>query len=103
MESYYTGELNKGDMIAIASGSYLSLGFYLGLGSAGNIQYYDMYSISKWFEKSEKTRRKVPYVCYINSYHTRRIVKYSPEFLTEQCIKEYEQAIEALKLLKIKL
>ena len=33
------GDIHKGDLIAVANGSYMSIGIYLGRGQGGSVQY----------------------------------------------------------------
>ena len=34
------GDIHKGDLIAVANGSYMSIGIYFGRGQGGTVQYY---------------------------------------------------------------
>jgi hypothetical protein len=35
----YGGDIQRGDLIAVASGNYMSIGIYLGRGQGGSVQY----------------------------------------------------------------
>ena len=98
MKSYCSGELKTGDIIITSVYSYLDLGIYLGPGSGKNILYYIIADLSYWMEnKHTKKPHKTSII-----YHSGRVMKYSADLITdEEKRKDYEKAIEALKLLNI--
>jgi hypothetical protein len=44
MKTHYGGELQIGDLIAIADGNIISLGWYCGRGRGETVQYYSIFS-----------------------------------------------------------
>ena len=104
--SNVSGELKTGDLIILSTGYSLDIGFYLGRGKTGTMQYYNLWALRSWLKKHKinpEHKPTKPWKSYINSPDAHRIVKYhtdcieSPVYLTF-----YNEAIEALKLLKLK-
>ena len=94
---YAEHELQTGDLIAIASDSYIDIGWYLGRGKTGTLQYCTINS-AYWAATSNK---KV-YKCYINTPTPVRILKITPECITDkEELEKYEKALELMKELKI--
>lgn len=102
--SAYTGELQPGDLVAVAaSSSYLHIGFYVGRGPTGSFQFYPMHTLAYWFdgEHSRRTQGKKPYVSFRNSFYSNMALKISPETFTPEMKSIYARASEAMKLLQV--
>ena len=100
MKTAYSNELQTGDFIIISNGRFLALGFYLGRGSTGSLQFYSLWSLSTWLDKTNRV--KSPHKEYVNIAGQYRVAKYHPDCLENpEFIEKYEKAVEALKLLKI--
>ena len=101
----YNGELHTGDLILIAENNYANIGFYLGRGQGGSMQYFLVTQLTRWLahrdDPNYNTKKGGPAKCYMNSPHSNRVSKYSPELLTQEWRLEYELALEALKFLKV--
>ena len=91
--STYTGEIIKGDLVAIAYDNYMTLGIYVGRGKGGTFQYYDLNHIIN----VEDVNLPKVIKSYVNSPHTTRIIKVLPEALSMQRKEEYEKAMHYLK------
>lgn len=94
------GILEIGDPLLIAYGSAMEFGLFAGYGR-GTIQYYTpsgiIYSQERAIEKKIKPKFYKAYIHGDNA--TYRVAKVNPEVLHNvEDIKQYEQAIEILKL-----
>ena len=128
MEILYGGHLKEGDIIAVANGNYLTLGWYVGQGR-GTLQYwwvgqpfasYENYQ--EWLDTPEDKRskwnnkryekgftRKCIYKSYINAVHNTRIIKIThPEDILPTykkgwgtTMEEYQKSKEVLEKLNI--
>lgn len=99
LNSYLSGDLKTGDFIIIAVENYLDVGFYLGRGPTGTMQYYSVITLSDWFSS---TKERKPRKSYVNSPHNYRVAKYHPECIENPAFtKMYIDSIEALRILKI--
>jgi hypothetical protein len=105
IDSHYSGEIKTGDLIVVAvSHSWLDVGFFLGRGGENSVQYYLMNGLSnKMIDYRDKGIFKPPKKAYYNTDYPMKITKYSKDCLSQEQLVIYENAIEALKLLKIKL
>ncbi len=94
------GKLEIGDPLLIGYASSIEFGIFAGYGR-GTIQYYTPNGIISEYEYaiSKKIKPKF-YKAYIHGYTTaNRVAKVNPEILhNTEDIKQYEQAIEILKL-----
>lgn len=94
------GTLEIGDPLLIAYGSAIEFGLFAGYGR-GTIQYYPPSGIIYQYEHamSKKIKPKF-YKAYIHGDNAEyRVAKVNPEVLHNvEDIKQYEQAIEILKL-----
>lgn len=91
--SAFTGQIVKGDLITIAYCNYMVLAIYIGRGIGGTLQYYELnYIVSVANGNSRKLRK-----AYVNSPHSTRIMKISPEVLTIDRKEDYEKAIHYLE------
>lgn len=91
--SRYTGEIVKGDLVAIAYNNYMILAIYVGRGLGGTFQYYDLnYIINVEDQNLPKLTKG-----YVNAPHTTRIMKVLPEALNMERKEEYEKAMHYLK------
>lgn len=100
IDSYYSGQIKTGDFIVVAaSGSFLDFGFFLGRGQGDSVQYYRMINLARYYRKTGD-RGKI-YKAFYNAHYPTKIAKYSPDCLSLANLPMYEDAIEALKLLKI--
>ena len=94
------GKLEIGDPLLIAYGSAIEFGLFAGYGR-GTVQYYTTSGIIYQYEHamSKKIKPKF-YKAYIHGCNTEyRVAKVNPEVLhNTEDIKNYEQAIEILKL-----
>lgn len=54
--SNVSGELNTGDLIIVSTGYSLDIGFYLGRGKTGTMQYYNCWALRSWLniQKNDK-------------------------------------------------
>lgn len=106
MLTEYSGILKKGDLIAVAQHNHLDIGFYLGRGKNGTVQFYGLKGLI-WWSNQVKVPRMVgyetmnPYKWYINSPHKDRIVRISEESLEGEWLELYKEAYEILKSLNI--
>lgn len=98
MRSHWSeDELQTGDLIAMATENSINIGWYLGRGKTGTLQYYDIYSAAY----ARINNRKL-YKSYINAPHERRILKITPECITDkEYINIYHEGLELMKELKI--
>ena len=108
MDIRFGGTLEKGDMIAIANNNSFEVGWYVGRGKTGTLQYYTLNYLHYWYaaysnlteERNEHFKK--PAVSYINSPNFWRIIKVNREIITEEEDKiNYEKAIKTLEILKI--
>ncbi len=109
MEIKYGGTLEKGDMIAFASSTYITIGWYIGRGPSGTFQYYGLSYLHYWYDQYEeltdiqRENFKKPLVSYVNNPSVSRFVRVTKETLTDQRdLIDYEKAIKVLEILKIK-
>ena len=107
----YGGTLIKGDMIAVANGPCINIGFYIGLSKSGTIHYYSLEQL-KWMhdnweeqklnkeEQDVKLRKPNVYYIYPNKW---RFMKVTRDVLTNpEDLENYEKALIMLKELKIR-
>lgn len=102
--SAYTGELQPGDLVAVAASSdYVHVGFYVGRGKTGSFQFYPLHTLAYWFdgEHSRRIQGKKPYVSFRNSFYSNMALKISPETFTPKMKETYDKASEAMKLLLV--
>ena len=103
MRVKYGKELEKGDFIIIASGNYLDLGWYVGRGKSGTVQYYHLHEGCYWFDEFQKLGEtpkyfslKSLYKSYVNSVHEGRIANIeNPESLfihDEELLEVYNKS-----------
>ena len=91
------GEIHKGDLIAVANGSYMSIGIYIGRGQGGTVQYLwpgSATAARDWHEeklknwKGDKPMKPLTISQmgknFINSPTGSRIIKLNKENITEQ-------------------
>ena len=91
------GDINKGDLIAVANGSYMSIGIYIGRGQGGSLQYLWPGSATAqkdWHEeqlknwKGDKPMKPLTISqmgkSFINSPTGSRIIKLNKENITDQ-------------------
>lgn len=91
--SRYTGEIVKGDLVAIAYYNYMTLAIYIGRGKEGTFQYYELNHIINVEDQNLPKLTK----SYVNSPHTTRIMKVLPEALSMERKEEYDKAMHYLK------
>lgn len=101
--TYYTGDLQIGDLVAVAENSYICLGFFAGRGINDSFQYWSFWSLAEWFDDvyNVRTRGHKPRKSYHNAASPHRVIKLTPEFFDNVTMEKYEKSIEALKLLKV--
>ena len=91
------GDIHKGDIIAVANGSYMSIGIYIGRGQGGTVQYLWPGSATAqrdWHEeqlknwKGDKPMKPLTISqmgkSFINSPTGSRIIKLNKENITDQ-------------------
>ena len=91
------GEIHKGDLIAVANGSYMSIGIYIGRGQGGTVQYLwpgSATAARDWHEeklknwKGDKPMKPLTISqmdkSFINSPTGSRIIKLNKENITDQ-------------------
>ena len=91
------GEIQRGDIIAVASNNYISIGIYLGRGQGGTVQYLwpgSATSSRDWYEEQLKNWKGAKPMrsftisqigkSYINSPDANRIIKLNRENITDQ-------------------
>jgi hypothetical protein len=110
------GDVQKGDLIAIANGNDFSIGIYYGQGR-GTVQYFmphGVISSRNWWEQAQTDSGydsyKKPWAlnriwkCYINSPRDTRIMKLNRENITDpKEIETIEKAKEILQEFKIEV
>lgn len=105
MVTEYTGELKTGDLIGIGSSWSSSIypAFYLGRGQGESMQFYTLIQLIAWIERTleDKVRWRKLYKVHINHPYPERIVKLSPDLLTDEYKEKYDRAIDLLKELKV--
>lgn len=105
MNSYISGEIKKGDLIAAVHQGFVEIGFYLGPGKGQSQQYHSIGRLAHWLDKLNAGKvesNSRPYVAYIPNSNYYRFIKYSPELIiSETVLEDYNKALEALKLLNI--
>jgi hypothetical protein len=90
------GIIEPGDMIVVGGPYGFNIGFYRGKGY-NSIQYYDIHGLSYGLEKKLK---KYPWSVsrMSGTYKNQRVMKYSPELITEpEKLKVLQQAIEFIR------
>jgi hypothetical protein len=105
MKTRYTGEIELGDFILVSSGYGMSAGFYVGQGKSGTLQYYNIHTLSNWWDKiqqEDNLKRTSPFKDYINTPNEYRIAKLHPDNLAADHLERYYKSLEALKLLKLR-
>ena len=109
------GEIQRGDIIGVATNNYISIGIYLGRGQGGTVQYLSPGSASSsknWHKiqldqwKGDKPMRPltVPQMgkSYVNTPDEYRIIKLNRENITDQAtIERLLEDKEVLKEFKI--
>jgi len=95
--SLHSGTIVKGDLIAIATDNYLEIGFYLGRGKTGTLQYYSLYGLFYREENSPNTPPGKWAKSYINSPHAGRIIKVNVKDLCIEKLVEHEKATRYLE------
>ncbi len=96
-------KLEKGDLIAVPYGNYLTPAIFLGYGSSGNFQFY---TIGDW--RSQNTdnleqrlsKGKKPYVDFINRYQENTICKIYEQDLSPELQKSYNKIYNILEKYK---
>lgn len=104
MISFISGEIEKYDLIIAVGDKWAELGFYLGKGSGYSQQYYSISNLSNWrFTRlNNSSAYEKPYKSYIAPADKYRFIKYSPELINNEEVREmYKSALEAMKLLNI--
>lgn len=105
MDSWVSGEINKGDLILAILNNHTDIGFYLGKGRGGSHQYHSIERLNWWLSRIREGKIKsdrIPAVAYITNCTKYRMVKYSPDLIINKELKEkYNNSLEALKLLNI--
>lgn len=99
----YTGDLQVGDLVAVAEGNCLYAGFFAGRGIGDSFQYWGMWSLCDWFDNKygERMKGRKPRKAYHNAASPNRVIKITPEFFNKETMEMYEKSIEALKILKV--
>ena len=104
------GDIHKGDLIAVASSSYMSIGIYIGRGQGGSLQYLWPGSATAqrdWHEnriKSLGSDKVKPFALknvmksFINTPRDTRILKLNRDNITDQ--ETIDQILEAKEILK---
>jgi hypothetical protein len=92
------GDIHKGDLIAVANGSYMSIGIYLGRGQGGSVQYLwpgSATSAKDWHDKENRASVGLPPANkplkisqmgknFLISPTPERIIKLNKENITDQ-------------------
>jgi len=96
-ETKFSGRIEKWDIVAISIENEIVLGFYVGRGKTGTLQYYSIEQISRMHDELfyEKLGRYAK--CYINSPTAIRIMKIGPDDLGQKFKEKYEKSIKYLK------
>lgn len=101
----YSGELHIGDLILVSYTNKAYLGVYLRRGQGGSVQFFSVQQLNEWFNNrtnpNYNLKKGGPPVWYINEPHSDRISKYSEDLLTDYWKDRYDEAKEALKILKV--
>jgi hypothetical protein len=109
------GEIQRGDIIAVATNNYISIGIYLGRGQGGTVQYLwpgFATSCKNWHErklkewKGDKPMRPLTISqmgkSYVNTPDEYRIMKLNRDNITDQeTIEKLLEDKEVLKEFKI--
>ncbi len=95
-----TGEIRKGDLIAIAYNNMFWLGVYLGRGQGFSLQYYSIEQ-ADWFLERYKQGKKL-YKNYINSVGYRRVMRIDYDSVTDSSVREkYEKIYKIINKEKV--
>jgi hypothetical protein len=111
------GDIHKGDLIAVASSSYMSIGIYIGRGQGGSLQYLWPGSATAqrdWHEeqlknwKGDKPMKPLTISqmgkTYVNTPDQYRIMKLNRENITDpETIERLLEDKEVLKEFKIEV
>jgi hypothetical protein len=101
--SLHSGTIVKGDIIAIASDNFIQLGFYIGRGKGGTLQYYSLDGMA-WRENNKPDERPDRWAkAYINTPHSGRVIKVDVKSLCIDKLVQYEKATRYLERHGIKL
>ena len=108
------GDINKGDLIAIANGNDFTIGIYFGNGKGGTVQYYhpsvapaakDHYEnrlLNHGIEKVGPFKIGLIWKGYVNSPRDTRIIKLNRDNITDyQTIEHIKESKEILKQFNI--
>ncbi len=107
MVTEYTGELKTGDLIVVHRHYVVDVGFYLGRGRNYSLQYFDLNNTAYWSDMSKKwkeegiTNKPPLYKSYIANPSSWRVIKISPDLLTDKYKEKYDRAMDLLKELKV--
>lgn len=95
IDSYVSGKINIGDLICIDG---CRIGFYLGRGCGDSVQFYTLNVLDTMLSRKQFLK---PYVSYIMGSNVKyRIKKYSPDLLSDEHKKKYDNALIALEKIK---
>lgn len=96
-EFYYAKDLKKWELIAIADGTSLRIGFYRGRGINGTLQFYSFWSIQH-VKNKEIVVEKDLYTSYVSSVCLNRIIKVThPELVFQDGeLERYKQCMDVL-------
>jgi hypothetical protein len=111
------GDIQRGDLIAVATGNYISIGIYIGRGQSGTVQYLwpgSATSSKNWHEqklkewKGDKPMRPLTISqmgkTYVNTPDQYRIMKLNRENITDpETIERLLEDKEVLKEFKIEV
>ena len=111
------GDIQRGDLIAVATGNYISIGIYLGRGQGGTVQYLwpgSATSSKNWHEqklkewKGDKPMRPLTISqmgkSYVNTPDEYRIMKLNRDNITDpETIERLLEDKEVLKEFKIEV
>ena len=108
------GDINRGDLVAVANGNDISLGIYFGNGRGGTFQYFTpqgVVSSKEWWENAQKDKVSNMYTesgkpwkltriwkAYVNTPRDTRILKLNRDNITDQ--KTIEDIIKAKEILQ---